>query len=98
MPAAALTRGTVLSRERQIAEAAPPSRTAPTHRGGLSLARDTGPSAASPPFGEDLLAQDVRVPAVLGELPQDVEKNPPQRHRPGPMTGEIGRASCRERV
>ena len=30
------------------------------------------------------------MPAVLGELPQDVEKNPPQRHRPGPMTGEHG--------
>ena len=90
MPAAALAHGTVLTRERQIAEAAPPSRTTPTRRGGPSLARDPGPAAASLPLGEDLLAEDIRVPAVLGELPQDMEEHPAERHRPSPMAGEHG--------
>ncbi len=69
MPAAALAHGTVLTREPQFAEAAPPPLTTPTRRGGPSLARDRGPAAAFPSFGEDLLAEDIRVTAVLGELP-----------------------------
>jgi hypothetical protein len=37
---------------------------------------------------EDLLAQDVGVPAVLGELPQQVEVHPAQRQRAPPVTGQ----------
>jgi len=36
-------------------------------------------------FGEKLLAEDVRVPAVLGELPQRVHVDPAQRQRAAPV-------------
>jgi hypothetical protein len=35
--------------------------------------------------GEDLLSQDVGVPAVLGEFAQDVEVHPAQRERAAPV-------------
>jgi hypothetical protein len=41
------------------------------HSGGLSV--------------EDLLPQDVGVPAVLGEFAQDVEVHPAQRERAAPV-------------
>ena len=37
---------------------------------------------------EELLSQDVRVPAVLGEFAQHVEVHPAQRERSAPVAAE----------
>ena len=37
---------------------------------------------------EDLLAQNVRVAAVLGEFPEHVQVDPPQRQRAAPVASD----------
>jgi len=37
---------------------------------------------------DELLAQDIRMPAMLGELAQHVEVHPPQRERAAPVAAD----------